>query len=94
MRRDAIVKIKGTFIIEDINKIDLHEYWDYFNGGSATKIELYPQVRIIKGEKEMGFKGHIHTVGGKSQLDLNDVVVEYLDLKIGDEVRMKFKFSI
>ena len=34
MRRDAEVKIKGTFIVEDKNKIDLHEYWHYFNGGS------------------------------------------------------------
>ncbi len=94
MRREAEVKIKGTFKIEDIHKIDLHEYWYYFSGGSATRIELYPHIRITKGEKEIGFNGHIHTVEGKSQLDLNDVVVEYLDLKVGDEVKMKFKFGI
>lgn len=94
MRKDAVVKIKGTFIIQDINKMDLHDYWNYFNGGSATRIELYPYVRIIKGEKEIGFKGYIHTVGGRSQLEFNDSIVEYLDLKLDDEVRMEFKFSI
>lgn len=94
MRRDAEVKIKGTFLIKDTNKIDLQDYWHYFNGGSATKIELYPHVRIIKDDKEIGFDGHIHTIGGKSQLDLSNDVIEYLNLKEGDEVIMKFKFEI